>query len=305
MATLTRASVVAAVSPGGHDDRVVSWAAREAARRGTRLLLTVLPASRDEGGARAEATPGLLGPELRLAVAQEPGLEVGVDTGTGDGTTAPGCSGLVDLSEGAALLVLGSGSVAPPGPGSVATLPERLAVRAGCPVVLLPPRAQRRLLTRPTVVAGWGPDRSDCRALVVAASEAAARAAWLTVVAALRHEDGRPGPAVDRGGEEASLLAALTEVSRTNPHLVVDLLHRRGPLSEELARAAEQADLLVIGCQDDDLPWSDRPESVAGSLLRAAPCPLMLVGATVRHPVGDVATAPHERATAPPHAACA
>ena len=277
--------VVVAVAPDGTDHAVLSWAAREAARRGSRLVVTTLPGARGHDAEARRTGPDALARAAARAREEEPGLGVRVDR-----SASGGLHHLLALSEGAALVVLGTeaqGLDEPPEPS--APLLEQLAVDAGCPVVVLTPQALQGPAARHDVVSGWARGRSGRHALVLAASEAAARAAWLSVAAAVLPDDAEVARTLDRPGHESELLEAVARAERDHPRLVVDLLHRNGPVGAELARAAERADLLVIACRPSDQPWSNRPGSVAGALLRTAPCPLVLVGPAAHgdHPVSD------------------
>ena len=273
--------LVVAVRAGQSNANPVVWAAREAARRHTRLIVTaLLPAVQHAPAVRGDVVAPLER-WLELARQVEPGLEVAVDR-----TGAPGFRHVVDLSGSAALLVLGTTACEAEQPPPTAPLPERLAVHALCPVVVISPVAVQPANEHGRVVVGWSQGRSARHAFAAAAAEAASRAAWLVVVSVPAPVD----PEVERMfgpfDRESDLLHAIAAVERAHPRLVVDLLHRAGDVTSELVEVAKGADLLVVGCHHSDQAWSNRPGPVAGRLLRTSPCPLMLVGAAAAQPSG-------------------
>ena len=280
------AHLVVAVTPDRSNVGPVAWAAREAVRRRARLVVTALPPTDSRGSGFRRAMGAALAEGLDLARELEPGLEVRIDH-----AGSAGYRHVVGLSEQADLLVLATAADEPQQPLPAAPLPERLAVHAGCPVVVLSPVAVQAGTGGHRIVVGWDRGRSGRHALDVAASEAASRSAWLTVVSVPPPVDPEVERTLGAPDHESGLLAAIAEVERAHPRLVVDLLHRKGPVGTELIKAAQGAELLVVGCHHSEQPWSNRPGAVAGSLLRTAPCPLMLVGAAGPphrpHPVAE------------------
>lgn len=137
--------------------------------------------------------------------------------------------------------------------------------------------------THDRVVAGVAPADYRLPLILWAAGEAAARGAELYLVTAVPAvaptEQYLPADAADarRQAGRAHLTDAAEKAKAAHPGLVVTTDVVAGDPVGVLRRAAEVADLLVVGA-DDQSPFAEAiTGSVPGSLLTTAPCPLVVV----------------------------
>jgi len=249
------------------------WAADEARLRGHALLLLNASAPADLALVRAvgepvlraldDAADRLLYDQAAFASAAQPGIAVSSLLSHSSAADA-----LIDLSTGAAMVVVGSrghGSLAAGLLGSVST---RVATHAHCPVIVVPhqPQLQQNNESSPPIVVGMSDTVAGRRAMNFALDEASRRGADVLAIHAGADPD---APAVkqvldDYRGEYEDL--------RITGHLVP------AEPAEALLSAAHSAQLVVIGCRHSDDRWSTRLGPVATTVLHNTPCPVAVIG---------------------------
>src|SRR6266516_2503179 len=142
----------------------------------------------------------------------------------------------------------------------------RVAAHAHCPVAVVPERRMpRRDARAPRVVVGISPTTSGRFALEFAFDEAQRRAATLVAVQA----SGTPGSA-----ERLEFAASATRY-RNVP--LEPLLVDAEP-SDALLQAAQDAQLVVVGCHHSEDRWSTRLGPVPSTIMHRSPCPVVVVG---------------------------
>ncbi|WP_159400991.1 universal stress protein [Streptomyces sp. NRRL B-24484] len=239
--------VVAVVDGSPATPAVVDWAAAEAGRRGAPLCL-VHPLPRPLG--TVPALPGAS--EVRgraLGLLAETAARLRLDHRGLDVRTAvleeSALRGVLTATHGAGLLVLGTHGPRHLGPRFLDALGPAVAGDADCPTVLLHNGARAAPTGR--IVVGVNPGPPAPEVVAFARDAAESRGAELRIVAVEREltEHARqvlqrltgpgtvrdPGPVAERGP------AAPRTVTEVRP----------GTAAEELVRAGEDCDLLVVG----------------------------------------------------------
>jgi nucleotide-binding universal stress UspA family protein len=251
----------------------LSWAADEARLRGHALLLLSAPAVADVALVRAAGDPGLralddaanrLLDELSsLASAAQPGIAVSSLLSHSSPADA-----LIDLSMGAAMIVVGSrghGSLAAGLPGWMST---RVAAHAHCPVIVVPhqPHLRQNNGSSPPIVVGMSDTVAGRRAMDFALDEASRRGADVLAIHAGADADAHAVKQVlDDYRCEYEDLTITGHLVPAEP-------------AEALLSAARSAQLAVIGCHHSDDRWSTRLGPVATTVLHNAPCPVAVIG---------------------------
>ncbi|MFI0897882.1 universal stress protein [Streptomyces sp. NPDC020983] len=279
-----RQYAVAGVDGSDGGRRAARWAAAEAGARGLALrLVTVvppgLPRAPSTAGStrRAEPVPGPAGVPRDIALAH-PDLEVDAREIAGEPSQV-----LPGAGQGAALLVVGTrgaGGFDGPWLGSVALA---VAVRAPCPVALVPAPSPVRG-RRHEVVVGVDARHPDEGAVGAAFEEAASRGALLRAV----HAWDLPAPG--RGAAFGVLEEDRAEWEDQEVQLLDDALRgwrekypqvsvlpdvRLFGAADALVRVSAGAELLVVGRGQ---PKAARLRGVARAVAHRTPCPLLLAG---------------------------
>jgi nucleotide-binding universal stress UspA family protein len=188
---------------------------------------------------------------------------------------------LLNAAEGADLLVVGSrgrGSVRSTVLGSVAL---HTVTHARCPVVVVHPRLDSGSAP-PRVVVGIDGSDGSRQALASAVAEAGRLGAEVTAIAAYTLRSYWSGayqavvPPVDRL-REAVRSDAEAMVAAVGGGTPVRVLPVEGPAGDTLVRAAEGADLLVVGGRGRGAVRGMLLGSVALHCVVHAPCPVMVV----------------------------
>lgn len=191
---------------------------------------------------------------------------------------------LVDLSDGAELLVVGHrgrGGFLALHLGSVAL---QCALHAKCPVVVVRPGRQRGPAEqRSRIVVGVDGSEPARRALLWAADEARRRHAALEIVHCWHPRMGLPlGPALsatDRAALEADahgvVAGAMRAVNGRSPHAEAILVD--APAASTLLGASEDADLVVVGTRGLGGFPGLLLGSVSTQVLHHAQCPAVIV----------------------------
>lgn len=282
-------------------ERAVAWAAAEAVRRGSPL--TVVHA--------VHPAEYLVGPRGTWQLVSERMVKAG-ESVTGDGVdhargAAPGvevtgvtvkglpAATLVDLSDGAALVVVGTrghGELVGTLIGSVAF---PVTSHARCPVVVVhPPDTQQPPGPGHPVVVGvdgsdraetalrWATDvaaRSGAPLVVVVAWWSIVRDPWYGVIQADRDHATDLDQAVREDAERTAAEAA--DLARDlAPGLVVTAHATAGSPAHVLKAAAERASLLVVGSRGHGGFAGLLLGSVSHQVIHVAPCPVAVVRQT-------------------------
>lgn len=278
-----RDQVVVGVTDGPVDEHAISFAAREAAVRGTALELVHVvvapePVPGQDPPERPPSTAASALERARQAVAREaPHVPVTLTLLGG-----PVTESLVAHAESAALLVVGSSETAPTDPGRPGVQSTVIATRAVCAVTVVPREAELTVVRRVVVGLRWPPHEDE--ALLEEAFAAAQR--WqcdLEVVHAGRAQGSRRDPPSPRShdpgwvpGLTALVEEHLVQHRRRHPevHVRVDVVRSSAP--EALMDGAGPGVLVIVSRTSD---W--RPGQVLGptsrDVLHQARCPVKLV----------------------------
>jgi nucleotide-binding universal stress UspA family protein len=273
-------------SPGARAALV--WALADAARRGARLqVVSAFPVETYWGDPmlmderRIEAVRADTEERVRALVDEvrsQSSADVDVDVTVVPG---PAAHGMLAAAEGAALLVVGSrgrGSVRSTVLGSVAL---HAVTHARCPVVVVHPRLDSGAAP-PRVVVGVDGSDGSRQALAVAVAEAGRLDAEVTAIAAYTVRSYWSGayqavvPPVERLRESVRNDAEAM-VAEVGGGTTVRVLPVEGPAGDTLVRAAEGADLLVVGGRGRGAVRGILLGSVALHCVVHAPCPVMVV----------------------------
>jgi nucleotide-binding universal stress UspA family protein len=173
---------------------------------------------------------------------------------------------LIDVSSGAALLVLGSDGPAGLADSILGTPSHRVATRAHCPVAVVPadPRSQSAATGR--VVVGLSPTRTGRLAMHYALDEAGVRGCAVTAVCG------------GGGGVTGDVDRLKARVAETYPGVVFDVVLADDEPARAVLDSARGAELIVLGCHHSDDMWSARLGSVPTAVLHRAACPVLVVG---------------------------
>jgi nucleotide-binding universal stress UspA family protein len=248
------------------------WAASEALLRRTGLIIThVEPLDGKEGAFAHFSHLERLLARSAWAVASSP-QAVPLSTHLVRGDMQDVGDELIRMSHRAAMLVLRRARLRPPAVReTLGTIESRLAVGAGCPIVLVSPQEHVETTSGRGVVVSCHASGGDDGTLDLAADEALLHGVPLTIV----DDACRP-----RGsGPTEGLAAALRTLYSHRPGLVPLVAHGSGDPSAQVLALSRGADLLVIDCGTPGCPSGARQgTSPATKIMRAARCPLMLVG---------------------------
>ncbi|RKN45073.1 universal stress protein [Streptomyces hoynatensis] len=260
----------------------VDWAADEAARHGRPLRLVyawfweqyeiLAPAGaleRPEGGTAAD---GVLAAAGERVSRRQPSLDVSVNA-----ATSPPVPTLVEEGGNAFLLVVGSRGRGPLTSLFLGSVGLGVAGRAPCPTVVVrgAPQALNEGFGR--VVLGVSGSEHEASATEFAVREAAARACELRAVHAWRRS---PQDASHPDGEaraETVLAGALADALAAHPDVEARHEAREGAPREVLLRAAQTADLLVVGAHRRTGHHGLGLGLAGHALVHHAPCPVAVV----------------------------
>ncbi|MEV7182307.1 universal stress protein [Kitasatospora sp. NPDC093679] len=231
--------VLAVVDDSPTTPAVVDWAAAEAGRRGAPLCL-VHPLPRPLG--TAPALPGAS--EVRgraLGLLAETAARLRLDHRGLDVRTAvleePAPRGLLTATHGTGLLVLGTHGPRHLSPRFLDALGPAVAGEANCPTVLLHNGARAAPAGR--IVVGVNADLPAPEVVAFARDAAGLRGAELRIVAVEHELTGHARQVLQR------LTGTGAERGPAAPRTVTEV--RPGTAPEELVRAGEGCDLLVVG----------------------------------------------------------
>lgn len=257
-------SVVVGVDASFGSAHAVQWAASEASRSGSPLhLIHAIDDQERDGDAVVAAF-------ATMALRAFPELDVHHRCVQGSAVDV-----LLDAAESAWRVVLGANGTASFAVGALGSVTHRVAVRAPCPVVVVPADSGQSGSGWGPVVAGIGADASAREVADVAADEAVGRGARLLLVHV-------------RAGEVADGATALTEAARRlrarQPSLEIATATPIGERAPTVLDLASRARLLVLGCHHGTRRFDTRLGDLAAAVVPLATCPVVLVGA--RPPAG-------------------
>ena len=251
-------------SPGARS--ALLWAADECRIRRQMLLVVHAPDLADAVATEPVDGERMLSEHAAAASARQPSVVVTTLLGH-----TPAADALIALSAGSDLVVVGThgrGGIISSILGSVS---YRVAAHAHCPVAVVPERRMPRRDDRaPRVVVGLAPTTSGRLALDFAFDEAKRRGATLVAVQAAATPD----------SAERADLAATARRYRDVPveSLVID-----AEPSDALLQAAQDAQLVVVGCHHSEDRWSTRLGPVPSTIMHGSPCPVVVVGEAHPH----------------------
>ncbi|MCU1529132.1 MAG: hypothetical protein JWP75_2895 [Frondihabitans sp.] len=263
----------------------LDWAvAREGSRRGPVVIVRVVDDARLEAFSADETDDAIAGALSGLATQVErlrseaPGQPVVTEIVRGDPR-----SRLERLSNPETVLVLGTHDRSIKEPRFAWSLSARLVAEARGPLVVVPAGGHRN--GTGVVVGVDGSPESDA-----AASFAAGEAERLATTLKVVHAWLEPAPVTAVGdvpvnyqpwleSSHRSLLdAAVTQIRRTYPALVVVPVLEQSTAAQALERHAESAALLVVGSRGYGPIRGLLLGSVSTSLLGTMPCPVAITG---------------------------
>ncbi|HEX2904835.1 MAG TPA: universal stress protein [Jatrophihabitans sp.] len=174
---------------------------------------------------------------------------------------------LVDLSEQAELLVLGTTGTGGNLGSVLGSVSQRVAVHARCPVAIVKLGDDAVGHRELGVLVGLSGTGSGLAAIRFAAAEADRRRVRLTALHA--------GDAIS-----AAVQAELGAARARYHELELRIRRTADEPTQALLQAADHAELLVLGAHHSDDRWSTRLGPVPQSLLHRTGCPMVLVGSS-------------------------
>jgi nucleotide-binding universal stress UspA family protein len=261
------------------------WAAGEAARRDVELVIAHADeGDLSDGGAHSPDVP--LSEELikeAVATVIDTVSETGVSTVV---RKVQARHLLVELSHEATLLVIGTRSLGWVASTLLASATYHVAARAHCPVVVVGDHHRRHGEHQRGVAVGVSPRPSGVEAVEFAFAEAAIRGVPVHAVRSWLDQEwdiALAGLSNDRyaklRAQQAELLRDVVEgVSMRRPGVEVVTELSSLPIHAALMAAAQDADLLVLGCRYSADGTFPRVGPITSLLIQRSPCPVVVVG---------------------------
>lgn len=267
------------------------WATAEAVR----LLAPLRIVEAFEMVVVSRSSPGMLVPLAALRTVQEGGLSalaegirlqypgLTVETLLVEGRPA---EALVEQTEQARLLVLGSRGLGGWTGLMIGSVAVQVSTHAHCPVVVIPPDLRPRAYEQPTVVVGVDGSKASAKAIDFAFDQAEVLRARVFAVHAwtspyLTYTDGQSMLRFDEEEvqESCRLLVAESVAGAAADHPDVEWETRlvSGQAARAILRTAESAELVVVGSRGRGGFTGLLLGSVSQSVLHHAPCPIAIV----------------------------
>jgi nucleotide-binding universal stress UspA family protein len=290
MNTMRPGSVVVGVDESALEGQAVRWAAEQAALEGRSVVLVhaaplpATPWSVHQMAAPVEALAearragqALLDRARDVVRATAPDVEVDLVLGM-----APARTLILEVAERASLVVLGSHGRGPTSSRVLGSVGVSVVRHARCPVVVHRPGQPSRVLGGVVVAVEANADavpvleeafhQASLRRLPLQVVHYVVAASYVMagVLVMAEPDDVVAQDAVD-------LAEAMAGLRERYPDVPVRVRQDRGLPEQELARAAEQADLLVVGSRQKGMLERVLVGSVAVAVLERATCPVEVV----------------------------
>lgn len=258
----------------------LDWAADEAARRASRLVVVYAGAVLDSAGyssatldmMRADATvhgEQVLTEAVSSVRASHPDLPVTTLLRYDRPTEV-----LVELSGPNSIVVVGSRGGSRFSGALFGSIGQRVAAHAAGPVVVVGDGRSGRSSSRGVLV-GVSESPGGRAALEFGYAEAALRGCRVTAVRAY----GGFGHAHMLREHAATVLTdAVDRLQHEHPDISVDCELIDEEPTRALTALARDAELLVLGCRHADDHWPSRLGPITGELLHTSPCPVAIIG---------------------------
>jgi nucleotide-binding universal stress UspA family protein len=262
--------------------RALGWAAAEAARRDTQLVIAHAGPDIDRGLGQpsAEAARELVSHSLDLALAE--GVACGVRTVVRD---LPAVALLRELGAEAELVVVGSHGTAGTAGTLLGSVAYRMAAHAPCPVVVvgageLDPAVEYELPVSVGVLAG----PAGQAALQFAFAEAALRGVPVDAVRSWAEVDWSGSPVVEthstetefRAWQQQLLRKILVPLRAEYPQVPVTMSTTGVPVGVALEMVSRRSSLLVLGRRRDSQRKLSRLGSTSSRVIQVAACPVVI-----------------------------
>lgn len=288
MTTEPQGRVVVGIDGSDTSDLALDWAVDEARRRS--LPLHLVHAREVDDWWRLVRLPV----PAELLHAPDPMLQERAERARGDGTPALAVTAessvthpsrvLIELSENAAVVVLGARGHGPAAQALLGSVSAQVSAHAHCPVVIVRQPAGKHALSRVVV----GVDGSDWSRSAVAHAfdQAASRSVGLTAVHALVEPigDGLVSRRITPGEQRATMrerrtkiFGVLADLGSQYPQVDVRDCIRLDEPAEALIDESDRAELLVVGSRGLGGFAGLLLGSVSRAVLARAACPVAVV----------------------------
>ncbi|MEU5976264.1 universal stress protein [Streptomyces sp. NPDC047315] len=252
----------------------VDWAADEATRHRAPLHLV-----------HAAALPGVGHGDL-IALASHRARQRTDAPVSSEALPGDAVAELVDMSRRARILVLGARGADGRAEVTLGSVAVKVTERSACPVVVVRGAAQHRNVRFGNIVVGVEYGEGSDPAVDFGLREASVRRCALAAVYAWNPLTGTPPESpppfwyaleAHRRSPAQVLKDALRGAEECYPDVVVNCHVAEEPARKALLRAAEGADLLVVGIGRRDGPFGLRLGLIDSLLLERSPCPVAVV----------------------------
>lgn len=286
-------TVVVGVDGSDDSGHALTWSAGEAQRRGDVLQIIYclhMPIVTDPFASTTtvpqiadlrEHAEGVLEAVADTARQMAPSLDVRTEL-----SIRPPSTGLLEASEDASLVVVGTRGLSALGALFLGSVSTRVAAHAACPTIVVP--AGEHVALGPVVVGVDGSEHGDA-ALRFAVAEAAVRGSELVVVHGRRSTEGLDLPAEFERSEQAqaeALVAEALERARVGEHPEVTVTTRMITASptDAVVDAGREAAMTVVGSRGRGGFKGMLLGSVSQAVLHSAQSPVAVVQAD-DHPI--------------------
>jgi nucleotide-binding universal stress UspA family protein len=286
---ITTDRIIVGIDGAPSGAQALSWAAGEAARKDVELVIVhvsdvVRPPAVSASAVVTVMMEGsdygreLLSDAVAAVTGNHPSVKVSTMLRTGNPADV-----LIELGTAQTLLVVGTNGEGRLLAALTGSVSHRVAAHAGCPVVVIP-HDRQMLSAHRQVVVGVITPLAGHEMLRFGFQEASQRNADLVAVCAYgTFSRTARDPILKqlsevREHEQQELLDTLSHLQDEFPTVRVQARLVDEPIVSALCLAAQDADLLIVGCRYDDAHRASRLGPVAAKLLHSSPCPVAVVG---------------------------